>query len=114
MLTLPIPVFAAPFCVETEALPPQCMYYDAASCESRAQQLNGQCSVNRSEATIPPGLGHYCLLTSTMVSQCIYADRANCERDAKVQGGACVITPTRPESPAADPYHDIRPSMAGH
>ena len=113
LLVTPLPVLAAPFCVSTEALPPQCMFYDAALCEQRAQQLNGLCSVNRSEITVSPGLGHYCLLTSTLVSSCIYADRANCERDAKVQSGACVNAPLRPESPGADPYRDIRPSMVG-
>jgi len=109
----PLPAAAAPFCVQTQALPPQCMFFDAGSCEDRARQLGGLCSVNRNEVHISPGLGHYCLLTSTMASQCIYADRGTCERDAQQQRGACIDAPTRPESPAADPYRDIRPSMAG-
>jgi len=109
----PPTALAAPFCVQTQALPPQCMYYDAASCEQRANQLGGLCSVNRKEVRVRPGLGHYCLLTSGLVSSCIYADRGTCQRDAVQQHGACVDTPARPESPAPDPYRDVRPSMVG-
>ena len=28
ILILPVPAIAAPFCVQTEALPPQCIFYD--------------------------------------------------------------------------------------
>jgi len=62
---------------------------------------------------ISGGVGHYCLLTSNQVSMCIYASRDSCDRDARQQRGVCIDAPTRPESPAADPYRDIRPSMAG-
>jgi hypothetical protein len=113
ILVAPLPVLAAPFCVETQAVPPQCIYYDAALCQKDADHQGGLCAVNGSEVTVSPGLGHYCLLTSTLVSSCIYADRANCERDARVQHGACIDAPERPESPAADPYRTVRPSMAG-
>lgn len=75
--------------------------------------MGGLCSVNPREVRVSSGLGHYCLLTSSLVSSCIYADRADCDRDAKQQQGVCVIAPKRPESPAPDPYRDIRPSMAG-
>jgi hypothetical protein len=113
LLAMPLPATAAPFCVQTQALPPQCIYFDAGSCNERAAQLRGTCSANESEVHVSLGLGHYCLLTSNQTSSCIYVDRGNCERDAHQQRGVCIDAPTRPESPGADPYRDIRPSMAG-
>lgn len=114
LLATPLPALGAPFCVQTQALPPQCMFYDAALCQQRAFQLGGLCAVNPAEIKLSPGLGHYCLLTSQLISSCIYTDLANCQRDATTQHGACIIAPGRPESPGADPYRDIRPSMAGY
>ena len=35
------------------------------------------------------------------------------DRRARHQQGVCVPAANRPESPAPDPYRDIRPSMAG-
>jgi hypothetical protein len=114
LLAVPLPAVAAPFCVESEALPPQCIYFDAASCGKRAAQLGATCSVNGNEVHVSAAIGHYCLLTSSLVSSCIYVDQANCNRDAVQQPGVCVRSTSLPESPAADPYHDVRPSMAGY
>ncbi len=114
LLWLPLPAAAAPFCVQTQALPPQCIYFDAGSCNERARQLQGYCSANPSEGHVAAGLGHYCLLTSSQVSLCIYTDRDDCNRDALREHGVCVQATVLPESPGADPYRDIRPSMAGH
>ncbi len=111
--TAPLSALAAPFCVQTMAVPPMCIYYDASSCEQRANQLGGRCAVNKQEVRVGAGLGHYCLITSGLVASCVYADMDNCERDARQQHGACVDTPVRPESPTPDPYRDIRPSLAG-
>jgi hypothetical protein len=112
-LMMPLPALAAPFCVETQAVPPQCIYFDANSCNQRAGQLQGICSANPNEVHVIAGLGHYCLLTSG-VSMCIFTDRANCEREARRQRGACARAPALPESPAPDPYRDTRPPMAGY
>jgi hypothetical protein len=114
LLALPLPAAAAPFCVETQAIPPQCIYFDANSCNQRARELRGFCSANESEVHATASLGHYCLLTSSQVSLCIYTDRGDCDRDAQRQHGVCVQAAQLPESPGADPYRDIRPSMAGH
>jgi len=113
LFSMPLPAAAAPFCVQTQSVPPQCIFFDASACNERARQLQGYCSVNESEVHVSGGLGHYCLLTSNQVSMCIYPSRDNCERDARQQHGVCIDAPLRPESPAADPYRDIRPSMAG-
>jgi hypothetical protein len=113
ILVTPSVTPAAPFCVQTSAIPPQCIFVDADSCNERATQMSGTCTVNPAELHVSAGLGHYCLLTSSQVSACIYADRGTCELEAQHQHGVCIDAPSRPESPTADPYRDIRPSMAG-
>jgi hypothetical protein len=77
LLSFPVPAIAAPFCVGTEAVPPQCIYYDANSCQQRALQLGstGQCSVNPNEAHLTPSIGHYCLVTSGMAGSAFILTR---------------------------------------
>ena len=104
---------AAPFCVQTEALPPQCLYFDAASCAQRARQMGGSCTTNTAELHIAPGIGHFCLITSGPVSSCFYPDGASCDVEAKRQHGVCVTAPARSESPPPDPYRIIRPLTVG-
>jgi hypothetical protein len=108
------PAIGAPFCVRTQVVPPQCIYFDAAECNNRAREMGGWCSANQSELPVSIALGHYCLITSGRASACIYLDLGSCDVEARHQQGVCVPAPNRPESPAADPYRDIRPSMAGH
>ena len=114
LLIAPVPVLASPFCVQTQAIPPQCIYVDAASCNARAHEMGGTCTVNPAEVHVAQGLGHYCLLTSGKVSSCIYTERDTCDQEARHQQGVCIQAPGRPESPGPDPYRDIRPLMAGH
>jgi hypothetical protein len=104
---------AAPYCVQTESIPPQCLYYDAASCAARAKQMNGYCSVNTAELRIAPAIGHFCLLASGNVATCYYPDDTSCEAEARRQRGVCVPAPARDESPPPDPYRHIRPLTVG-
>jgi hypothetical protein len=104
---------AAPYCVQTEAIGPQCLYFDPTSCDVRAKQIGGYCSVNTAELHIAPGIGHFCLLTSGNVANCFYPDNDSCEGEAKRQHGVCVAAPARDESPAPDPYRHIRPLTVG-
>jgi hypothetical protein len=104
---------AAPFCVQSGAVPPQCLYFDAASCDARARQMNGSCTTNPAELRVSPGPGHFCLITSGPVSSCLYFDGASCDVEAKRQHGVCIEQPARSESPPPDPYRQIRPLTAG-
>ena len=88
LLTLPVPAIAAPFCVQTEALPPQCIFYDSGSCQQRATQLNGTCVVNGNEVRLTPSIGHYCLVTGGSAAECIYVDMNSCDQEARRQQGA--------------------------
>jgi hypothetical protein len=113
VLPLCEPAIAAPYCVQTEAIPPQCLYYDATSCNARAKQMAGYCTVNTAELQMPAGIGHFCLLTSGNVSVCLYPDADSCNAEARRQNGVCVAAPARDESPAPDPYRHIRPLTVG-
>jgi len=104
---------AAPFCVQTQAVPPQCLYMDAPSCDAAAKHMNGYCSINTRELHIAPGVGHFCLVTSTLVSSCVYPDATSCDADAQRQHGVCVAEPARSESPPPDPFRAIRPLTVG-
>jgi hypothetical protein len=95
---------AAPFCIGTEALPPQCIYYDANSCHKEAGRQGGICSVNKKELRVTRNVGQYCLVTSQKVSLCIYSDRATCSAEAQRQHAACTYAPGVAPSGAPDPY----------
>ena len=85
------PLLAAPFCVQTQAMPPQCDYYDAAQCRKRAAELKGYCVANPPELVIRAGgTGEYCLVLSSRDAQCLYPDRTSCENDAGPANGVCI------------------------
>lgn len=86
------PALAAPFCVQTEAVPPQCIYNDPGLCQTRAFQLGGWCTPNPVGVEVPAEQGRFCLLISGAVS-CRYADQNLCLRDAVQQHGACISAP---------------------
>ena len=113
LLAAPLPAIGAPYCVRTLALPPQCLYFDPAACNTRAIQMGGRCTANAAEVQLRTGLGHYCLITPGNVSECIFADLAVCNAEAQHQQGVCVDAPNAPESPAPDPFRDIRPLGVG-
>ena len=113
LIAAPLPVLGAPYCVETMSVPPQCQYFDPGECNTRANQMGGRCSANTNEVQLQPNIGHYCLLTPGQVSQCIYPDQAVCDAEAQHEHGVCVDAPNPPESPAADPFRNVRPLSAG-
>lgn len=99
---------AAPFCVTGQALPPQCIYYDAQQCDVAARQQNGACTTNAQALRLRPGNGHFCVVTSAQVSNCNYADRATCARDATTQHGICTDSPPSQAGVGVpDPYSPV-------
>jgi hypothetical protein len=103
-LLIPAGGHAAPFCVGSEAVPPQCIYYDANSCRREALRQGGICSANAQELRVSTNVGQYCVVTSQQVSLCIYLDRGSCDRAAESQNGACVSSPGVAPSGAPDPF----------
>jgi hypothetical protein len=107
-----VPAIAAPFCVVSEAVPAQCIYYDAGMRQQRADQMGAgwECTVNTKEVKPTPSVG---LVTSGRVSLCIYPDLDTCHKEATHQQAACIIAPTRPGRPTPDPFMLTRPGKAG-
>jgi hypothetical protein len=101
------PAHAAPFCIQNQLLPPQCMFYDAKQCADEAQRQNAQCSPNPAEIRLSRGTGEYCVVTSSGASVCAYADYQTCTTAATQQHGACVqADPSRtPREP--NPYSAV-------
>jgi hypothetical protein len=95
---------AAPFCLGTQSVPPQCIYYDADSCRREAGRQGGVCSANPQEVRVSSNIGQFCVMTSQQVSLCIYLDRGTCEIAAAHQHGACVSSPGVAPSGAPDPF----------
>ena len=99
----PSSALAAPFCLEAQGTPPECIYYDASECRTRAYEVRGLCIANPGEMIITPGsTGRYCLVLSSRHAQCLYADRTSCENDAGPAGGVCMEK--TPGNAQIDPY----------
>lgn len=99
------PAIAAPFCIQSQVLTPQCIYYDAQQCDLAAQRQGAVCATNPREVKLSPGNGQYCVVTSGQVSVCAYADRATCAKAAALQQGTCADAPARAGGAGTpDPY----------
>jgi len=107
LLTTGGPAIAAPYCIQSQALPPQCNYDDPSLCQADANRQGGVCSANPQETALQPGIGQYCVVTAGGASNCSYADRATCTAEAQRQNGACVEAPTIAPAKAPDPYSAV-------
>jgi hypothetical protein len=94
---------AAPFCLSTTGMMPQCLYYDAGDCRRDAGKQGGWCEPNPGETRTGYGSGQYCLLISQGASVCSYVDRNSCEVEARRQRGACYFDAQKATG-APDPY----------
>jgi hypothetical protein len=94
---------AAPFCLQTLTVPPQCMYYDANLCRNDAAKQGGWCSPNPGSTLTGTGSGQYCVVTSQGASTCAFLDRVTCDSEAARQHGVCYHDEARATG-APDPY----------
>lgn len=101
------PALAAPFCLESQSVPPQCIYDDASECQNDAARQGGVCEANPQQLTLQPGIGQYCVVTSSGVSSCIYPDRGSCAAEAARQHGACTAAPEIAPARTPDPYSAV-------
>jgi hypothetical protein len=81
---------AAPFCTQVTGLPTQCIFYDAAECNTRANQLGGTCVGNPSEFKVVGGSARFCLVDSSRSAFCAYPDRDTCQNEANRRGEVCI------------------------
>jgi hypothetical protein len=102
------PAIAAPFCLQTQSVPPQCIYYDAHECQLEANRQGGTCSVSTQEqAMLRPGEGQYCMVTSGGASVCAYPDIQSCDAAARSQNATCVEAPNVAPAKAPNPYSAV-------
>ena len=105
----PAAAAAAPFCVATQAVPPRCLYTDAAGCQAEAQREHGFCAANPAEALPHRGGEGFCVSAAGVALECAYRDRAPCERSAARTHAACVAAPFEPPGSVPDPFSLRRP-----
>ncbi len=104
-VSLPSPsALAAPFCLQTETVPPQCIYYDAANCRRDATRQRGFCVVDGQEIALRPGTGAYCLVTGDGASVCDFQDPGPCTQEATRQNAVCVLAPPAAAGNIPNPY----------
>jgi hypothetical protein len=101
------PAVAAPFCITSQILPPQCIYYDAQQCRQEAQRQGATCATNATELRLTDGPGQFCVVTSGHYSVCAYLDRPSCEAEAIRQHGACAASTNHVAVGAPDPYSTV-------
>src|SRR5579863_4136457 len=61
-LIMPVAAQAAPFCIQSQGLPAQCIYYDAGDCQREANRQGAICTASPDEVTLSTNLGQYCLV----------------------------------------------------
>ena len=111
LLLIAVETRAAPFCLRTPAVPPQCLYVDPGLCRSDARAQGGECIVNPTQPQPVRGSGQYCIVVSGGSLECEYPDRSPCERAASRMSTGCVEAPRSNggETPLADPFRAVRP-----
>lgn len=107
LVALPAAALGSPYCLQNQAVPPQCIYQDPGQCQQEAFRQGGICAANPKEVHLTTNVGQYCMVTGSGISLCVYSDRDTCTRDAIRQQGACIYAPQIAPSGAPDPYAAI-------
>lgn len=93
---------AAPFCVEAEGLPADCLYHDLASCKQEAARKQGYCTVNKEEITLSANDDAFCTMDSSLVPLCVFQNGEDCYASA-ASGNAICFENSKTET--YDPHH---------
>jgi len=101
------PALAAPYCIQSQSLPPQCNYDDPSQCSADAGRQGGVCAANPQQLALRQGIGQYCVVTAGGASDCAYVDRPSCMAEAARQHGACTEAPAIAPARAPDPYSAV-------
>ena len=97
---------SAPFCVEQEGVPAECLYQDSASCWQEAAKRKGFCSANLQEVALRQRDNSYCVIDSSLSPLCGYQSAESCQEAAK-RNGVCFKNDNSGVS--SDPYRFDRP-----
>lgn len=83
-----LPAKAGTFCVVGQAVTPQCLYEDVASCTA-ATSTNTYCDINPDARIMYYGSQPYCIVGSDRIAQCLYIDRGQCNSEAGKARAIC-------------------------
>jgi hypothetical protein len=93
---------AAPYCIQSVGLPPQCLFGDVSQCRREALRVNGVCGLNPKEVLLPKTpAGRFCLVHNGPIVECIYVDRRTCDTESARRSAICVDS-ARPGTPDVD------------
>ena len=81
--------FGAPFCVEAQGLPSECLYYDAQSCRAEAAKKDGYCAANPEELVLPDHAAPFCLVDTGMAPDCAFQSGEACHDEAAKRNAVC-------------------------
>lgn len=106
-IVLPAPAaLAAPYCLQTAAISPQCIYDDPGICQKDALRQGGACVANPDGQVVLQGTGAYCLAIAGGHAYCTFEDVNQCVRAAGREGGACIAAP--PVAPTVAPKPPVQ------
>lgn len=88
---------AASFCVVGQAVPPQCMYDDIATCNAASSPPNTYCDVNPTTYLKYFGSQRYCAVDSNLLAQCIYNSSTLCQGTLNGQSVICIDRGEKPD-----------------
>lgn len=100
---------AAPFCVTSQALPPQCIYDDPGLCQRDAAHQGGVCAANADAAIQVEGSAPYCLAVAGGPALCRFYDVRSCVLEARHHRTACITAPVAPATVAPAPPQQPQP-----
>lgn len=104
----PSEAFSAPFCIEVQGLPLECLYYDIGSCKQEAEKRDGYCSVNTEEIALTDQGAPYCIIDSSMMPICAFQGGESCNEEAAKRNAVCFQN-TSGADQNNDPYRFERP-----
>ncbi|HTK85375.1 MAG TPA: DUF3551 domain-containing protein [Patescibacteria group bacterium] len=89
LLAIPGTAHSAPFCVEGDGIPQQCVYYDTKQCWQDANRQKARCSVNIAELNLSEADNSICMVDSARMPVCGYQNLDNCQAEARKQNAVC-------------------------
>lgn len=89
LIAVPHTARSAPFCIEGDGVPSQCVYFDTRQCWQDADRQKGICSANLSELNLSEADNSICMVDSARVPVCGYQNLQSCQNEARKRNAVC-------------------------
>jgi hypothetical protein len=80
---------SAPFCIEMEGVPQQCLYFDTKQCWQDAKKQRARCAVNVAELKNSETDNSICMEDSARQPVCGYQNLESCQGEASKRNAVC-------------------------